>query len=101
MPIVVVRQRKAWRRRDGVFLYFEVRDVNILSSRPDSQSAFSPGQRRRYRQPEGRDEGFRHHWPGGEGVCTCSPLSHSRTSTEHDAQADLWPRIASNAGTVV
>lgn len=24
MPIVVVRQRKAWRRKDGVFLYFEV-----------------------------------------------------------------------------
>jgi uncharacterized membrane protein len=23
MPIVVVRQRKAWRRKDGVFLYFE------------------------------------------------------------------------------
>lgn len=23
MPVVVVRQRKAWRRRDGVFLYFE------------------------------------------------------------------------------
>ena len=27
MPAVVVRQRKAWRRRDGVFLYFEVRTV--------------------------------------------------------------------------
>lgn len=25
MPVVIVRQRKAWRRRDGVFLYFEVR----------------------------------------------------------------------------
>lgn len=25
MPAVVVRQRKSWRRRDGVFLYFEVR----------------------------------------------------------------------------
>ncbi len=25
MPAVVVRQRKAWRRRDGLFLYFEVR----------------------------------------------------------------------------
>jgi large subunit ribosomal protein L23e len=24
MPAVVIRQRKAWRRRDGVFLYFEV-----------------------------------------------------------------------------
>ena len=28
MPAVVVRQRKAWRRRDGVFLYFEVRTVD-------------------------------------------------------------------------
>ena len=28
MPAVVVRQRKAWRRRDGVFLYFEVRTQN-------------------------------------------------------------------------
>ena len=24
MPAIVIRQRKAWRRRDGVFLYFEV-----------------------------------------------------------------------------
>lgn len=23
MPAVVVRQRKAWRRKDGVFIYFE------------------------------------------------------------------------------
>jgi len=23
MPAVVVRQRKSWRRKDGVFLYFE------------------------------------------------------------------------------
>ena len=25
MPAVVIRQRKAWRRKDGVTLYFEVR----------------------------------------------------------------------------
>jgi large subunit ribosomal protein L23e len=30
MPAVVVRQRKAWRRRDGVFLYFEVSPTNLL-----------------------------------------------------------------------
>jgi ribosomal protein L14 len=24
MPAVVIRQRKSWRRRDGLFLYFEV-----------------------------------------------------------------------------
>lgn len=30
MPAVVIRQRKAWRRRDGVFLYFEVlSDLNL------------------------------------------------------------------------
>lgn len=32
MPAVVVRQRKAWRRRDGVFLYFEV--CPLLNSFP-------------------------------------------------------------------
>lgn len=32
MPAVVVRQRKAWRRRDGVFLYFEVRRNSRLPS---------------------------------------------------------------------
>jgi large subunit ribosomal protein L23e len=30
MPAVVVRQRKAWRRRDGVFLYFEVRRLDFM-----------------------------------------------------------------------
>ena len=30
MPIVVIRQRKAWRRRDGVWLYFEVRFSQYL-----------------------------------------------------------------------
>jgi hypothetical protein len=30
MPAVVVRQRKAWRRKDGVFLYFEVGLIDHL-----------------------------------------------------------------------
>lgn len=25
MPAIIIRQRKAWRRKDGVFLYFEVK----------------------------------------------------------------------------
>lgn len=46
MPAVVVRQRKAWRRRDGVFLYFEVRDnlVPLITYVTNST-----GQRRCYR----------------------------------------------------
>ena len=30
MPAVIVRQRKAWRRRGGVFLYFEVRAQSVV-----------------------------------------------------------------------
>lgn len=29
MPAVIVRQRKSWRRRDGVFLYFEAGFFNF------------------------------------------------------------------------
>jgi large subunit ribosomal protein L23e len=33
MPIVIVRQRKAWRRRDGVWLYFEVSSLSLNPTR--------------------------------------------------------------------
>ncbi|KAH9919458.1 60S ribosomal protein L17/L23 [Epithele typhae] len=61
---VVVRQRKAWRRRDGVFLYFEDNAGVIVN-------------------------------PKGEmkGSAITGPVAKEC--------ADLWPRIASNAGTVV
>ncbi|GJJ13016.1 hypothetical protein Clacol_007265 [Clathrus columnatus] len=64
MPIVVVRQRKSWRRRDGVFLYFEDNAGVIVN-------------------------------PKGEmkGSAITGPVAKEC--------ADLWPRIASNAGTVV
>ncbi|KAH8096763.1 Lecithin:cholesterol acyltransferase-domain-containing protein [Cristinia sonorae] len=64
MPIVVVRQRKAWRRKDGVFLYFEDNAGVIVN-------------------------------PKGEmkGSAITGPVAKEC--------ADLWPRIASNAGTVV
>jgi len=64
MPAVIVRQRKAWRRRDGVFLYFEDNAGVIVN-------------------------------PKGEmkGSAITGPVAKEC--------ADLWPRIASNAGTVV
>jgi large subunit ribosomal protein L23e len=37
-PAIVVRQRKAWRRRDGVFLYFEDNAGVIVN--PKGQSPF-------------------------------------------------------------
>ncbi|KAH7097040.1 ribosomal protein L14b/L23e [Auriculariales sp. MPI-PUGE-AT-0066] len=64
MPAVIVRQRKSWRRRDGVFLYFEDNAGVIVN-------------------------------PKGEmkGSAITGPVAKEC--------ADLWPRIASNAGTVV
>lgn len=64
MPAVVVRQRKAWRRRDGVFIYFEDNAGVIIN-------------------------------PKGEmkGSAITGPVAKEC--------ADLWPKIASTAGTVV
>ncbi|KAF8523413.1 60S ribosomal protein L17/L23 [Gautieria morchelliformis] len=70
MPVVVVRQRKAWRRRDGVFLYFEV--TAILQ---DNAGVIV--------NPKGEMKGS----------AITGPVAKEC--------ADLWPRIASNAGTVV
>lgn len=35
MPAVVVRQRKAWRRRDGVFIYFEGTGKGYVRNAPN------------------------------------------------------------------
>ncbi|KAJ1955574.1 60S ribosomal protein L23, partial [Dipsacomyces acuminosporus] len=63
MPAVVVRQRKAWRRKDGVFLYFEDNAGVIVNPKGEMKGSAITG-------PVGKE---------------C---------------ADLWPRIASNSGTV-
>jgi len=64
MPAVVIRQRKPWRRKDGVFIYFEDSAGVIVN-------------------------------PKGEmkGSAITGPVSKEC--------ADLWPRIASAAGTIV
>ncbi|KAG0201611.1 60S ribosomal protein L23 [Mortierella sp. GBA30] len=64
MPAVIIRQRKAWRRRDGVFIYFEDNAGVIVNPKGEMKGSAITG-------PVGKE---------------C---------------ADLWPRIASCAGTVV
>ena len=63
-PAVVVRQRKAWRRKDGVFLYFEDNAGVIVN-------------------------------PKGEmkGSAVSGPVAKEC--------AELWPRIAANAGSIL
>jgi len=63
-PAIVIRQRKTWRRKDGVFLYFEDNAGVIVN-------------------------------PKGEmkGSAITGPVAKEC--------ADLWPKIASAAGTIV
>ena len=64
MPGVLIRQRKPWRRKDGVFIYFEDNAGVIVN-------------------------------PKGEmkGSAIAGPVAKEC--------ADLWPRIASAAGTIL
>jgi large subunit ribosomal protein L23e len=64
MPAVVVRQRQAWRRRYGVYIYIEDNAGVIVNPKGEMKGSAITG-------PVGKE-------------CT-----------------DLWPKIASNSGTVV
>jgi len=61
---VIIRQRKPWRRKDGVFIYFEDNAGVIVNAKGEMKGSAITG-------PVGKE---------------C---------------ADLWPRISSNAGTIV
>lgn len=39
MPAVIIRQRKTWRRRDGIFLYFED-NAGVIGMFSISRSSF-------------------------------------------------------------
>lgn len=63
MPAVVIRQRKPFRRRDGIFIYFEDNAGVIVNNKGEMKGSAITG-----------------------------PVAKEC--------ADLWPRIASNAGSV-
>ncbi len=63
-PAVVVRQRKTWRRKEGVYIYFEDNAAVIVNNKGEMK-----------------------------GSAVSGPVAKEA--------ADLWPRIASNSGTIV
>ncbi|KAJ7523092.1 hypothetical protein O6H91_18G036900 [Diphasiastrum complanatum] len=71
MPAVIVRQRKPFRRKDGVFMFFEDNAGVIVN-------------------PKGEMKGLRI-------LCLCSAI----TGPIGKECADLWPRIASAANAIV
>ena len=64
LPAVVIRQRKAWRRREGLFIYFEDNAGVIVNNKGEMKGSAITG-----------------------------PVAKEC--------ADIWPRIASNAGSIL
>ena len=94
MPAVVIRQRKAYRRKDGVFIYFEDNAGVIINVKGEMKGACTGG-------------------PGGVTGRSVSPLRRlltwvflfvpagsAITGPVAKECADLWPRISSNAPSV-
>jgi large subunit ribosomal protein L23e len=63
-PAVIVRQRKTWRRKEGLFIYFEDNAAVIVNNKGEMK-----------------------------GSAVSGPVAKEC--------ADLWPRIASNSGSIV
>jgi large subunit ribosomal protein L23e len=63
-PAVIVRQRKTWRRKEGLFIYFEDNAGVIVNNKGEMK-----------------------------GSAVSGPVAKEC--------ADLWPRIASNSGSIV
>ena len=113
LPAIVIRQKKSWRRKDGVYIYFEgarprpnfsfpLPPLIILSH--FSRSKISRKQNMRHPSsslsfahppPPAADNAGVIVNPKGEikGSAITGPVAKEC--------ADLWPRIASTAGTVV
>jgi large subunit ribosomal protein L23e len=64
MPAIVVRQRKAWRRKHGVFIYFEDNAGVVVNPKGETKGSAITG-----------------------------PVAKEA--------ADLWPRVAATAGSIL
>jgi large subunit ribosomal protein L23e len=94
MPAVVVRQRKPWRRKDGVFIYFEDNAGVIVNPKGEMKGAlrrrpaFRVSLLCRAMRRLGADA-----WSWATGSAITGPVAKEC--------ADLWPRIASAANSIV
>jgi hypothetical protein len=101
-PIVVIRQRKTWRRKDGTFIYFEDNAGVIVNPKGEMKGSAITGPVAKEcagAWSEGRGQG-----PSGvAALCSAACPSHcSHTPTLHTyAPADMWPRIASSAPSIL
>ncbi|KAJ8445022.1 hypothetical protein Cgig2_029216 [Carnegiea gigantea] len=87
MPAVIVRQRKPWRRKDGVYMYFEDNAGVIVNPKGEMKGIVTVV-----------DMIFLLGKPGTNVICLYGSAITGPIAKEC---ADLWPRIASAANAIV
>ena len=119
LPAIVIRQKKSWRRKDGVYIYFEgawfyfaptlICRLKSFPRRPSSTCSdttpTSPPPRTRFPRPPHPFLPFPSSCPSDNAGVIVNPKGEIKgsaiTGPVAKECADLWPRIASTAGTVV
>ncbi|CAG9135999.1 unnamed protein product [Plutella xylostella] len=99
MPAVVIRQRKPFRRRDGVFIYFEDNAGVIVNNKGEMKGSAITG-------PVAKE--CADLWPPATVTLDAGVIVNNKGEMKGSAItgpvakecADLWPRIASNASSI-
>jgi large subunit ribosomal protein L23e len=122
-PIVVIRQRKSWRRKDGTFIYFEDNAGVIVNPKGEMKGSAITGpvakecadMVRAYKRKALCDAAFaalesrvvtRHARPGGRTPPPPPPpplpsLALTRAHHTRNPHPKQWPRIASSAPSIL
>lgn len=100
-PAVVIRQRKPWRRKEGMFIYFEDNAGVIVNPKGEMKGeGFSIWHGPRLqRAAAGMDE-TNGYWASGQ-QRSFGLAGSAITGPVAKECADLWPRIASAANSIV
>lgn len=93
MNAVIIRQRKAWRRKDGVYIYFEDNAGVIVNPKASGGAAVTDDCRARHLV-----------WAHINPRCFARSQGEMKgsaiTGPVAKECADLWPRVASAANTI-
>lgn len=110
-PAVVIRQRKPWRRKEGMYIYFEdnagviVNPKGEMKGEPCTLHAACS-----LRQAQSGPAGLPPCWGSWPGKCgggliallsVCLSAGSAIAGPVAKECADLWPRIASAANSIV
>lgn len=99
MPAIVIRQRKAWRRKDGTYIYFEDNAGVIVNTKGEMKGAWFCGWG--VDVSERLKSCVRLPFRSTDSISQMHHAGSTITGPVAKECADLWPRVAAAANTIV